>query len=87
LNRLLERRFEQASKKVFDLLTRPSNADLLTLYALYKQATEGDVAGSKPYTGGMKEMAKWDAWKKLEGRHRDEAMNEYVQKVEELISG
>ena len=83
----LEREFERAAKKVFNLSTRPSNADLLTLYSLYKQATDGDVKNSKPYAKGMKEMAKWDAWKKLEGKAGDEAKQEYIQKVEDLISG
>lgn len=34
--------FEQAAKEVHELTSKPSNDDLLKLYALYKQATIGD---------------------------------------------
>jgi diazepam-binding inhibitor (GABA receptor modulating acyl-CoA-binding protein) len=39
--------FEQAAKEVHDLTSKPSNDDLLKLYALYKQATIGDNETSK----------------------------------------
>ena len=47
---------------------------MLKLYSYYKQATEGDVQGARPggfdFVGG----AKYDAWAKLKGTSRDDAM-------------
>ena len=40
--RSLRMRFERAAKKAWELPTRPSNDKLLEMYALYKQAPEGD---------------------------------------------
>ena len=42
----------------------PSNDDLLELYALFKQATAGDVTGSRPGMMDFKGRAKFDAWTK-----------------------
>ncbi|MFN4149248.1 MAG: acyl-CoA-binding protein, partial [Rhodocyclaceae bacterium] len=40
--------FEAALERVKTLTQRPDNATLLQLYALYKQATEGDNTTAKP---------------------------------------
>ncbi|MFM8510291.1 MAG: acyl-CoA-binding protein, partial [Betaproteobacteria bacterium] len=45
--------FEQASQDVQNLEERPSIENLLKLYALFKQASEGDVQGERP---GMMDM-------------------------------
>ena len=39
--------FEAAAQQVKELKTKPSDKELLTLYALYKQATVGDVNTGK----------------------------------------
>ena len=44
----LTAKFEDAQSRVKGLSKAPSNDDLLELYALYKQATAGDVSGSRP---------------------------------------
>ena len=41
----LKIKFKRSSKKVWDLSERPSNNQLLELYALFKQATDGDCQG------------------------------------------
>jgi diazepam-binding inhibitor (GABA receptor modulating acyl-CoA-binding protein) len=33
----------------------------------------------------MKERAKWDAWKAVEGKSSEEAMNDYITKVKQLL--
>ena len=38
----LQEQFEQAQIDVKGLTSRPSNEDLLSLYGLFKQATDGD---------------------------------------------
>ncbi|HZB14010.1 MAG TPA: acyl-CoA-binding protein, partial [Chryseolinea sp.] len=40
--------FESAVARSKEFTKRPSNEELLQLYALYKQATEGDVSGERP---------------------------------------
>ncbi|TPE43538.1 acyl-CoA-binding protein [Pontibacter mangrovi] len=77
--------FESAVAKSKTLTQRPSNDVLLKLYALYKQATEGDVNTERPGGFDFKNIAKWDAWKQQEGKPQEEARQEYVQFVNELV--
>ncbi len=81
----LKKRFEEAKKRIFNLKQKPDNDTLLRLYALYKQATEGDVKGEKPSVWAMKEYAKYEAWEKLKGMSPEKAMEEYVSLVEETV--
>ncbi|MEM6638852.1 MAG: acyl-CoA-binding protein [Pseudomonadota bacterium] len=80
----LKTRFETALAAAKNLTERPSNDDLLELYALYKQSTAGDVSGDRPglldFVGG----AKFDAWRELKGMASDDAMARYVEKVNAL---
>ena len=80
----LKARFEAASAAAKKTKKKPDNATLLKLYSYYKQATEGDVKGDRPggfdFVGG----AKFDAWAKLKGTSRDEAMTNYVKQVDKL---
>ena len=82
----LKEDFEKAAVDVKSLKTRPSNDDLLELYACYKQATEGDVSGSRPGMFDLKGRAKYDAWAKKKGTGRDAAMQAYINKVSALLS-
>jgi diazepam-binding inhibitor (GABA receptor modulating acyl-CoA-binding protein) len=77
--------FEQALKDVKTLTKRPSNDDLLVLYALFKQGSEGDASGSRPGMLDMVGRAKYDAWAKLKGTSKDAAMQKYVDKVKSLL--
>lgn len=76
--------FQQAVAQSKNLSERPDNATLLKMYALYKQATEGDVDGQRPGFTDLVGRAKWDAWNALKGTARDKAMQTYVDLVEEL---
>ena len=76
--------FEAASQRAQQLPTKPSNMVLLQLYALYKQATEGDVAGDRPGGFDFKAIAKYDAWTSLRGTSKDAARQQYVALVAEL---
>ena len=71
----LKIKFKRSSKKVWDLSERPSNNQLLELYALFKQATDGDCQGRA--SGGIRERAKWKAWNAISGMSESEAMEEY----------
>lgn len=80
----LEKQFETAAEEAQRLATRPANETLLKLYGLYKQATQGDVRGKRPGFTDPVGRAKYDAWKRLTGRSREQAMTAYVELVETL---
>lgn len=61
---------------------KASNTDRLAIYALYKQATEGDVKGDQPSFFSMEARAKWDAWATKKGISKEEAMEQYLAEVE-----
>jgi len=82
----LEDQFTQAVQRVERLSRRPSNEELLRLYALYKKATEGDVTGERPGGFDFKGIAKYDAWLALKGKSREEAMQEYIVLVDNLTA-
>jgi acyl-CoA-binding protein len=63
---------------------KPSNAMKLDLYAFFKQATEGDVSGDAPGFGDFVGKAKYSAWEKIKGMSADEAMQKYIDTVDEL---
>ena len=80
----LQTRFAAAADAVQDLDVRPDNATLLQLYALYKQATAGDVQGKRPGFTDFAGRAKYDAWAELEGTEPDTAKEDYIALVESL---
>ncbi|MEN9893825.1 MAG: hypothetical protein RLY78_4120 [Pseudomonadota bacterium] len=80
----LNARFQQAVTESRQLTSRPDNMTLLQLYALYKQATEGDVAGERPGFSDLVGRAKWDGWAGLRGTSTDDAMTRYVDLVDSL---
>jgi acyl-CoA-binding protein len=81
----LKAQFEKAQKDIKTIAKRPSNDDLLTLYSLFKQGSEGDVSSSRPGMLDMVGRAKFDAWQKLKGTGKEEAMKKYVEKVAALL--
>ena len=76
--------FSQAQEDVKQLSDDPGNEAKLTLYALYKQATAGDVSGKKPGMLDMVGRAKYDAWSKVKGTSTDEAKQQYIAFVHSL---
>ena len=80
----LQEQFAQAQADSKHLSERPDNMTLLKIYALYKQASAGDAEGSRPGFTDMVGRAKFDAWEALKGTSKDEAMQQYIDLVEEL---
>jgi diazepam-binding inhibitor (GABA receptor modulator, acyl-CoA-binding protein) len=80
----LKAKFEAAVAASKNLPDRPDNATLLKLYALYKQASTGDVEGKRPGFTDMVGRAKWDAWNEIKGTGNEDAMTQYVALIEEL---
>jgi diazepam-binding inhibitor (GABA receptor modulator, acyl-CoA-binding protein) len=76
--------FEAAVAATQDLTQRPDNATLLKLYALYKQASQGDNIAPRPGLSDLVGRAKWDAWNSLKGTSADDAMQRYIDLVDTL---
>ncbi len=80
----LETRFKETADQAQELPERPDNDTLLKMYALYKQGSEGDVSGEKPGFFDFVGVAKYEAWEKVKGMPREEAMQKYIDLVESL---
>jgi diazepam-binding inhibitor (GABA receptor modulating acyl-CoA-binding protein) len=80
----LKASFQAATAAAKQTKKKPDNATLLKLYSYYKQASEGDISGDR--TGGFDFVggAKYDAWSKLKGMSKDDAMQNYIKQVEKL---
>jgi len=76
--------FEKAAADSKNLPERPDNMTLLKIYALYKQGANGDIDGKRPGMTDMVGRAKYDAWDALKGTSREEAMQQYVDLINEL---
>lgn len=79
----LKQRFDDAVGRSKSLPSQ-SNDNLLKLYALYKQGTQGDASGKRPGRLDIKGRAKFDAWDAKKGTSRDDAMQQYIDLVDSL---
>ena len=81
----LKQQFEEAGTASKTLPQKPDNETLLKLYSLYKQATEGDNTADPPSNPfDFVAKAKYEAWNSIQGKSRDEAMQEYIALVNGL---
>ena len=80
----LQARFTQAQQDVNTLAERPDNNTLLKLYALFKQATQGDATGEQPGSFDFVRRAKFDAWSALQGTTTEDARQQYIDLVASL---
>ncbi|XP_061745878.1 acyl-CoA-binding protein-like isoform X2 [Nerophis ophidion] len=76
--------FETAVEEVKVLRTQPKYEEMKELYALYKQATIGDVNFDRPGVFNPTGRGKWDVWNRKKGMTQDEAKVAYVDLVEAL---
>jgi diazepam-binding inhibitor (GABA receptor modulator, acyl-CoA-binding protein) len=81
----LKETFEAAVINSKTLTEKPDNETLLKLYSLYKQSTEGDNNESGP-SNPFDFVAKFkhEAWAKLKGITKEDAMQQYVDLVVKL---
>jgi acyl-CoA-binding protein len=80
----LQARFERAKGEILQLSQAPDMQSQLRLYTLFKQGTVGDCTGDRPGMIDFKGRAKYDAWKALAGMSKEDAMQAYIDLVEEL---
>jgi acyl-CoA-binding protein len=83
----LKKKFAAAAAGVMKAAKDPGSDMKLKLYAHYKQATEGDVAGDRPGFTDFVNRSKYEAWAKLKGVPADKAMEAYVKLVERVTRG
>ncbi len=81
----LQELFQESVVNSKTLSEKPDNETLLKLYALYKQGTEGDTQESGP-SNPFDFVAKFkhEAWAKLNGTSKEEAMQSYIDLVNQL---
>ena len=80
----LQEQFAQAQIDSKNLPERPDNMTLLKIYALFKQASSGDVSGERPGMTDFVNRAKYDAWAALKGTSQEDAQQQYIDLIEEL---
>lgn len=75
---------EEAIALTQKFTSKPSNEELLKLYGLYKQATEGDNETERPGGFDFKAAAKYNSWLAFKGKNKAEATDLYLELVEQL---
>ena len=80
----LAQRFADAQARIKPV-SGLGNDVLLELYGLYKQATAGDVSGSRPGMLDIRGRAKHDAWAARKGMTADAAMTAYIAAVDRAM--
>jgi len=81
----LTEEFNKAVSQSKELTKRPSNEELLDLYSLFKQGSEGDVTGERPGGFDFKAIAKYDAWASKKGLSKEDAMKQYIDLMKTLL--
>ncbi|HQR94256.1 MAG: acyl-CoA-binding protein [Bacteroidetes bacterium 24-39-8] len=81
----LEALFQEAAAISKTLSEKPDNETLLKLYSLFKQGSEGDTQESGP-SNPFDFVAKFkhEAWAKLQGMSKEDAMQQYIDLVKQL---
>lgn len=82
----LQEQFAQAQADSKNLPERPDNMTLLKIYALFKQGSAGDANGDRPGMTDFVARAKFDAWAELKGTSQEDAMQQYINLIEDLKS-
>ena len=77
----LQVRFAQAQQDANGLTERRDNNTMLKLYALYKQATQGDATGEQPSSFDFVRRAKFEAWSAIKGTSADDSMRQYIELI------
>lgn len=79
-------KFNEAANKIKKLKSKPTDAELLDIYSLFKQASIGDCNTARPGMLDFKGKAKWDAWNGRKDMSKDDAEDHYVDLAEKLVA-
>lgn len=80
----LDADFQAAAERVRATMGTPGKAELFStedktrIYALFKQASNGDVVGDQPWAVQFEARAKYDGWAACKGMSKDDAKKEYI---------
>ena len=80
----LEKEF-QNSINLIKNIENIDNDDMLILYGLYKQITEGDCSTPQPWSFQTIYRSRWEAWYRNIGLQRSIAIQKYIEKVNEIV--
>lgn len=75
---------EEAVSLTKKFTSKPSNEELLKLYGLYKQATEGDNMEERPVGFDFVAAAKYNSWLNYKGKSKEDAEKEYIKLVNSI---
>lgn len=85
----IEERFQAAVNVIKGLPKngpyQPSTSMMLKFYGLFKQASEGACSQGKPHFWDVVGRAKWDAWNGNRHLSKEQAMQRYVESLQEII--
>eukprot|EP00112_Aurelia_sp_Birch-Aquarium-sp1_P002935 Seg1328.6 transcript_id=Seg1328.6/GoldUCD/mRNA.D3Y31 product="hypothetical protein" protein_id=Seg1328.6/GoldUCD/D3Y31 len=76
--------FQKAAAEVVNLAVRPTDAELLEVYSLYKQVTVGNCNSERACCVDSTGTRKHDAWTGKAGTSKEDAEEQYIEIVEEL---
>ncbi|XP_046647377.1 acyl-CoA-binding protein homolog [Daphnia pulicaria] len=82
----LDEKFNKAAEDIKSLKATPTTDEFKEIYALFKQATVGDVNVARPGMLDLKGKAKWDSWESKKGMSSEAAKDAYVAKAAELVA-
>ncbi|XP_046458072.1 acyl-CoA-binding protein homolog [Daphnia pulex] len=82
----LDEKFNKAAEDIKALKATPTTDEFKEIYALFKQATVGDVNVARPGMLDLKGKAKWDSWESKKGMSSEAAKDAYVAKAAELVA-
>jgi diazepam-binding inhibitor (GABA receptor modulator, acyl-CoA-binding protein) len=75
---------EEAVALTKKFTSKPTNEELLKLYGLYKQATEGDNLEERPGGFDFVAAAKYNSWLSYKGKAKSEATEDYIELVNSI---
>eukprot|EP00794_Sanderia_malayensis_P003331 gene3331-3820_t len=76
--------FETAAKEVKNLAAKPTDAEMLEVYGLYKQVTVGDCNTERPGFLDFTGKSKHDSWSSKSGMSKEDAQEKYIKLVADL---
>ena len=81
----VDEEFNTCAEEIKNKLNKTlSDEELKEVYALFKQATMGDINIEKPGMLDMKACAKWEAWNSKKGMEQEEAKKKYIDFATEM---